>query len=102
MQKKYVDQHRIYRSFDVGMKVFLRVIPHKIPIRYGKGSKLTPRFFGPFEILEYINPLAYRLAFPPSFLAYMMCFMFMSLGGTLHILLMCWTRNHYKCRIRGR
>ena len=50
----------------VGDKVFLRVRPHKSPIHFGKGSKLAPRFVGPFEILERIGPVAYRLALPPS------------------------------------
>ena len=50
----------------VGDKVFLRVRPRKSPIRYGKGSKLAPRFVGPFEILEWIGPVAYKLALPPS------------------------------------
>ena len=50
----------------VGDKVFLRVRPRKSPIRYGKGSKLAPRFVGPFEILERIGPVAYKLALPPS------------------------------------
>ena len=35
-------------------------------IRVGKWSKLDPRFIGPFEILERIGPLAYRLALPPE------------------------------------
>ena len=46
--------------------MFLRVRPRKSPIRYGKGSKLAPRFVGPFEILERIGPVAYKLALPPS------------------------------------
>ena len=29
---------------------------------------LVPHFLGPFEILERIGPIAYRLAFPPSLL----------------------------------
>lgn len=65
-QKKYVDLHRIECQFEVGDKVFLRVKPRKIPIRYGKGSKLSPRFVGPFEVLERVGPVAYRLALPPS------------------------------------
>ena len=65
-QKKYADLHRIERQFEVGDKVFLRVRPRKSPIRYGKGSKLSPRFVGPFEILERVGPVAYRLALPPS------------------------------------
>ena len=35
-------------------------------IRVGKRNKLDPRFIGPFEILERIGPLAYRLALPPE------------------------------------
>ena len=65
-QKKYADLHRIERQFVVGDKVFLRVRPQKSPVRYGKGSKLSPCFVGPFEILERVGPVAYRLALPPS------------------------------------
>ena len=65
-QKKYADAKRADREYMVGDRVFLRVRPHKSPIRYGKGSKLAPRFVGPFEILERIGPVAYRLALPPS------------------------------------
>ena len=50
----------------VGDKVFLRVRPCKSPIRYGKGYKLAPQFVGPFEIMEWIAPVSYRLALPPS------------------------------------
>ena len=46
--------------------MFLRVRPRKSPIHFGKGSKLVPRFVGPFEILERIGPVAYRLALLPS------------------------------------
>ena len=65
-QKKYANAHRTDRSFMVGDRVFLRVRPHKSPIHFGKGSKLVPHFVGPFEILERIGPVAYRLALPAS------------------------------------
>ena len=40
--------------------------PRKSPIRYGKGSKLAPRFVGLFEILERICLIANRLALSPN------------------------------------
>ena len=35
-------------------------------MRFGKKGKLSPRFIGPFEILERVGDLAYRLALPPN------------------------------------
>ena len=35
-------------------------------VRFGKRGKLSPRFIGPFEILERVGTVAYQLAFPPS------------------------------------
>jgi hypothetical protein len=44
----------------------LRVKLHKSSIKFGKGAKLSPRFVGPFEIVEKKGPVAYRLALPDS------------------------------------
>ena len=35
-------------------------------VRFGKCGKLSSRFIGPFEILERVGTVAYRLALPPS------------------------------------
>ena len=53
-------------EFEVGDHVFLKVMPKRGVVRFGKRGKLSPRFIGPFEILERIGTVAYRLALPPS------------------------------------
>ena len=65
-QKSYADVRRRDLEFEVGEKVFLKVAPMKGVLRFGKKGKLSPRFIGPFEILERVGPVAYRLALPPS------------------------------------
>ena len=53
-------------EFEVGDHVFLKVMPKRGVVRFNKRGKLSPRFIGPFEILERIATAAYRLALPPS------------------------------------
>ncbi|TYJ95917.1 pol protein [Cucumis melo var. makuwa] len=65
-QKSYADMRRRDLEFDVVDKVFLKVASMKGVLRFERRGKLSPRFVGPFEILERIGPVAYRLALPPS------------------------------------
>ena len=53
-------------EFEVGDHVFSNVMPKRGVVRFGKRGKLSPRFIGPFEILERMGTVAYRLALPPS------------------------------------
>ncbi|RVW34993.1 hypothetical protein CK203_092519 [Vitis vinifera] len=35
-------------------------------MRFGRKEKLSPHFVGPFEVLERVGTLAYKVALPPS------------------------------------
>jgi hypothetical protein len=65
-QKSYADAHHVNHSYEVGDRFFLRVKPHKSLIKFGKGDKISPRFMGPFEVVERKGPMAYQLALPDS------------------------------------
>ena len=41
-------------------------MPKRGVVRFGKRGKLLSKFVGPFEILERVGTVAYRLALPPS------------------------------------
>ncbi|GJZ91372.1 retrotransposon protein, putative, ty3-gypsy subclass [Tanacetum coccineum] len=65
-QKSYADKHRRDLEFQTGDRVFLKVSPFRGVKRFGIKGKLNPRFIGPFEILERIGEVSYRLALPPQ------------------------------------
>ena len=53
-------------EFEVGDHIFLKVMPKIGVVRFDKRGKLSPRFIVPFEILERVGTVAYRLALLPS------------------------------------
>ncbi|GKF22581.1 putative reverse transcriptase domain-containing protein, partial [Tanacetum coccineum] len=63
-QKSYADKRRKPLEFEVGDRVLLRVSPWKGVVHFGKKGKLASRYVGPFEILERIGLVAYRLRLP--------------------------------------
>ncbi|GFS38841.1 hypothetical protein Acr_00g0059760 [Actinidia rufa] len=65
-QKSYADIRRRELEFEEGDHVFLKVSPSKGINRFGKKGKLKPRYIGPFEVLQRIGTVAYRIALPPE------------------------------------
>ena len=55
-------------DLEIGDKVFLHIALMKGVMRFGKKGKLSPRFVGPFEVLESVGKVAYRIALPPTLL----------------------------------
>ena len=65
--KQQVDQHRSERQFQEGDQVFLRLQPYKQTSLKDKGcQKLSPKFYGPYQVLQHIGEVAYKLALPPT------------------------------------
>nr|KYP69310.1 Transposon Ty3-G Gag-Pol polyprotein [Cajanus cajan] len=65
-QKSYADKRRKPLEFAEGEHVFLKVTPTSGVGRALKARKLTPRFVGPYQIIQRVRLVAYRLALPPS------------------------------------
>nr|GEZ09874.1 retrotransposon protein, putative, Ty3-gypsy subclass [Tanacetum cinerariifolium] len=65
-KKSYADKHRRSIEFQPGDRVFLKVSPARRVRRFGIKGKLSTRFIGPFEILDRVGEVSYRLALPPQ------------------------------------
>ncbi|GJY02551.1 putative reverse transcriptase domain-containing protein [Tanacetum coccineum] len=89
-QKSYADKRRKPLEFSVGDYALLKVSPWKCVVRFEKKGKLTPRFVGPFEIIEKVGPVAYRLDFLEEL---------NDVHDTFHVsnLKKCWLIQHCKC-----
>ena len=66
--KQQADQHRSERSFDVGDWVFLRLQLYKqMSLKQAKtDNKLSPKYYGPYKVLQNIGTMAYKLELPAS------------------------------------
>ena len=67
--KSYADKRRRLSEFEVEDKVFLKTSLVRGITRFSKKGKLGPRYIGPFEILDKVGTVAYRLALPHAMAA---------------------------------
>ena len=65
-QKSYANRQRRPLEFEAGDHILLKVMPKSGVVRFGKRGKLSSRYIGPFNVLERVGTVAYRLALPPS------------------------------------
>nr|GFB48435.1 putative reverse transcriptase domain-containing protein [Tanacetum cinerariifolium] len=63
-KKSYAYLKRKPMEFLVGDKVMLKVSPWKGVVHFGKRRKLNPRYVGPFNVLERVGDVAYKLDLP--------------------------------------
>ena len=55
------------RSFEVGEWVYLRLQPYRhSSVALHQNLKLSPQFFGPFQIIQRVGEVAYKLKLPET------------------------------------
>ena len=63
-QNSYADSRRSELEFEEGDKVYLKTSPMKGVISFDKKGKLSPRYVGPYEIMQRGGKVAYELRLP--------------------------------------
>ena len=59
-KKSYADHMRRESEFEEGDKVCIKILPMEGVFRFGKKGMSSPRYVGPYEILQNIGRVAYE------------------------------------------
>ena len=63
-QKSYGDNRRKDLEFEIGDHVYFKISPMKGVMRFGRKGKLRRRYVGPYEILQWVRKVSYKLKLP--------------------------------------
>ena len=63
-QKSYADSKHKEVTYEIGDRAYVRVSPLRGVKRFGVKGKLDPRFVGPYQVLERMGEVAYKLELP--------------------------------------
>ncbi|KAL1193316.1 hypothetical protein V5N11_012555 [Cardamine amara subsp. amara] len=83
-QKSYADKRRKELKFEVRDRVYLKMALLRGPNRSITATKLSPRYMGPFRIVERVGPVTYRLELPEIMHAFHKVFHVSMLKKCLH------------------
>ena len=83
-QRSYADKRRRELEFEVGDKVYLKMAMLRGPNRSISETKLSPRYMGPFRIVERVGLVAYKLELPDVMRAFHRVFHVSMLRKCLH------------------
>lgn len=65
LMRNKANKHRIEVEHEVGDMVFLKIQPYKLKkLAKRLNQKLSPRFYGPYEVIQKIGAVTYKLKFP--------------------------------------